>query len=162
MNLKLRKAEPGDLAACLPVFEDSAIYERYFKGDGRLERSLATAVERGELHLAVTDSGEIAGAMRVMPRGFCGLYPYLSLIGVKACYRGQKVGAWLMARLEDLARESGAARVTLMVSDFNLGAQRFYQQLGYWQLGTIPDAAKPGIAELVLIKDLGEAPRTEG
>ena len=60
MNLKLRKAEPGDLAACLPVFEDSAIYERYFKGDGRLERSLATAVERGELHLAVTDSGEIA------------------------------------------------------------------------------------------------------
>ena len=81
MNLKLRKAEPGDLTACIPVFEDSAIYERYFKGDGRLERSLATAVERGELHLAVTDSGEIAGAMRVMPRGFCGLYPYLSLAG---------------------------------------------------------------------------------
>ena len=84
MQLHLRKAVQADLAACVPVFWDSDIYERYFKGDGRLERSLATAVERGELHLAVTEDGEIAGAMRVMPRGFCGLYPYLSLIGVKS------------------------------------------------------------------------------
>lgn len=160
MELTLRQARPEDLAACVPVFWDSDIYERYFRGDGRLERSLAAAAERGELHLAVTDSGEIAGAMRVMPRGFCGLYPYLSLIGVRASFRGQGVGAWLMDQLEAMALASGARRVTLMVSDFNTAAQRFYARRGYWQLGVLPDAAKPGIQELVLIKDLpaGDSP----
>ena len=154
MQLHLRKAVQADLAACVPVFWDSDIYERYFKGDGRLERSLATAVEWGELHLAVTEDGEIAGAMRVMPRGFCGLYPYLSLIGVKSSFRGHRVGAWLMDQLEAMALDSGARRVTLMVSDFNTGAQRFYRGLGYWCLGTLPDAAKAGIGELVMVKDL--------
>ena len=48
MEWQLKKAVREDLEACLPVFQDSAIYERYFKGEGRLERSLATAVERGE------------------------------------------------------------------------------------------------------------------
>ena len=154
MEWQLKKAVREDLEACLPVFQDSAIYERYFKGEGRLERSLATAVERGELHLAVTETGEIAGAMRVVPWGFCGLYPYLSLIGVRASFRGQGVGGWLMDRLEEMARTSGARRVTLMVSDFNGGAQRFYRARGYWHLGTLPDAAKPGIGELVMVKDL--------
>lgn len=44
--------------------------------------------------------------------------------------------------------------MTLMVSDFNEGAQRFYQQLGYWKLGQLPNATKEGITELVTVKDL--------
>ena len=154
MELELHKAEWKDLEECLQVFQNSSIYERYFKGGGPLARSLSAAVERGELHLAVTQAGEIAGAMRVVPGGFCGLYPYLSLIGVRADFRGRQVGAWLMDQLEAMARTSGARRVTLMVSDFNQGAQHFYQTRGYWCLGTLPSAAKPGIAELVMVKDL--------
>ncbi|MPM88625.1 hypothetical protein SDC9_135729 [bioreactor metagenome] len=92
--------------------------------------------------------------MRVATRGFCGLYPYLSLIGVKSGRRGAGIGRFLMSELETLARQSGATRVTLMVSDFNAGAQAFYRALGYWQLGLLPDAAKPGIDELVMVKDL--------
>ena len=60
----------------------------------------------------------------------------------------------LMEQLEEMARASGASRVTLMVSDFNQGAQAFYRSRGYWLLGSLPDAVKPGIGELVMVKDL--------
>lgn len=154
MELTLVKAEESQLKACREVFLESEIYDRYFKEEGRLERSLTAAAKQGELYLAVTADGTIAGAMKVAVRGFCGLYPYLSLIGVKKCFRGERVGSYLMDRLEEMARQSGAKRVTLMVSDFNTGAQSFYRSRGYWLLGTLKDAVKPGIGELVLVKEL--------
>ena len=49
---------------------------------------LHRAAEQGELYLAVSESGELAGAMRIVMKGFCGLYPYLSLIGVRDGFRG--------------------------------------------------------------------------
>lgn len=137
----------------MEIFHDSAIYARYFQ-DGRLERSLARAAQAGELYLACDENGRPLGAMKVAMRGFCGLYPYLSLIGVHADSRSLGVGSFLMAELERLALGSGAGRVTLMVSDFNEGGQRFYERLGYWKLGELPNAAKEGITELVMVKDL--------
>ena len=43
------------------------------------------------------------------------------------------------------------------MSDFNLHAMEFYRSLGYWELGVIPDASKPGITEHVMLKDLSAA-----
>ena len=119
-----------------------------------MEASLHRAAEQGELYLAVSESGELAGAMRIVMKGFCGLYPYLSLIGVRDGFRGRGVGGFLMEHLERLAREAGSRRVTLMVSDFNESAQQFYQARGYWRLGVLRDAVKPGIDEFVMVKDL--------
>lgn len=42
--------------------------------------------------------------------------------------------------------------VFLLVSDFNLAAQRFYQRLGYAQVGALPDYVLPGVAELIYRK----------
>lgn len=153
MALKLIKCGPEVPEGCEDIFRNSEIYTRYFQ-DGRLARSLSRAAENGELYLACDESGRLLGAMKVSMRGFCGLYPYLGLLGVHADSRGLGVGAFLMAELEKMTLESGARRVTLMVSDFNKGGQRFYERLGYRKLGEIPDAAKEGITELVLIKDL--------
>lgn len=154
MDLRLERATEVQLTSCVSVFFGSDIYEHYFKGEGQMERTLRTGLEKGDLYVAVTPTGEIAGAMRFDPRGFCGLYPYLSLIGVRNTFQGKGVGAFLMDRLEEQSRAAGTHRVTLMVSDFNAPAQAFYRARGYWQLGTLPNAARPGIAELLLVKDL--------
>ena len=146
MQLKLEQAGPECPEGCEEIFRNSLIYERYFQDPGRLEASLHRAAEQGELYLAVSESGELAGAMRIVMKGFCGLYPYLSLIGVRDGFRGRGVGGFLMEHLERLAREAGSRRVTLMVSDFNESAQQFYQARGYWRLGVLRDAVKPGIA----------------
>ena len=138
---------------CEDIFRNSEIYSRYFQGDG-LSRSLERAAAARELYLALDETDRPLGAMWVSMRGFCGLYPYLKLIGVHADCRGQGVGSFLLTELERIVRESGARRVTLMVSDFNEGGQRFYRRMGYWTLGEIPDATRTGIGEIVMMKDL--------
>ena len=37
---------------------------------------------------------------------------------------------------------------------FAFPPQAFYRRRGYWLLGELPDAAKAGITELVMLKDL--------
>ena len=81
MHLRLERAASELPADCEAVFRNSAIFERYFQDPGRLELSLRRAAAQGELYLAVSEDGELAGARRV----------------------------------------------TLMVSDFNQGAQAFYR-----------------------------------
>jgi len=153
MALRLEKCGPVIPEGCEDIFRNSDIYTRYFQ-DGRLGRSLARAAGNGELYIAYDERNRPLGAMKVVMRGFCGLYPYLGLIGVHADSRGLGVGKFLMEQLEKMSRESGAKKVTLMVSDFNTGGQRFYERLGYRKLGEIPDASKEGITEFVMIKDL--------
>lgn len=153
MALYLKKCGPTVPEGCEEIFHNSAIYSRYFQ-DGRLSRLLERAALAGELYLACGEDGRPLGAMKVVLRGFCGLYPYLGLIGVHADSRGKGVGRFLMEELERLSLESGAKRVTLMVSDFNEGGQRFYERLGYWKLGELPNASKEGITELVMVKNL--------
>ena len=154
MELICRAAAQADLPACCNVFADSEIYERYFSAPGALAHSLENALNAGELYVACGSAGEVLGVMRVRAKGFCGLYPYLALIGAAPRARGRGVGHFLLAEFEAMARVQGAGRVALMVSDFNEKAQALYRSLGYWELGRLPDAVRKGVSELVLIKDL--------
>ena len=74
MSPALRLAPGGGdrLAECVEVFRGSAIWERYFAGGDRLQRSLERAARQGQLWYALTDENAIAGVMRVVPGGFCG------------------------------------------------------------------------------------------
>lgn len=87
MNVTIVKADPSRLAECREVFLDSALYDHYFTAEGRLEGMLATAVEKGELWLAVTSRNEVAG---VMWREMTGFFEF-SLSGPS---RGKKVVPW--------------------------------------------------------------------
>ena len=43
----------------------------------------------------------------------------------------------------------------LCVSDFNSGARRFYQRLGYEEVGMLRDLLLPGKAEVLMRKSVG-------
>ena len=112
MHLRLERAASELPADCEAVFRNSAIYERYFQDPGRLELSLRRAAAQGELYLAVSEDGELAGAMRVVMTGFCGLYPYLSLIGVRDT-SGDRVWAassWSIWRIWPCGPAPGGSR----------------------------------------------------
>ena len=100
MNVTIVKADPSRLAECREVFLDSALYDHYFTAEGRLEGMLATAVEKGELWLAVTSQNEVAGAMWIEMTGFFDVFPYLALLGVKKSFRGMGVGHVLLRTFE--------------------------------------------------------------
>lgn len=154
MSLSLVPCPEGRTNECVGVFANSSIWDRYFAGGDSLQRSLQTAAGRGELWCALDADDNIAGVMRIVPRGFCGLYHYLALIGVAPGARGQGVGRYMMGEFERMAAADGCRRASLLVSGFNEGARRFYRSLGYWELGVIPGASREGIDEHVMLKDL--------
>ena len=158
MHLTLIEGTEDRLAECREVFLNSEIYARYFAEAGKLERILRRAAQAGELYLAVTDADEVAGVIRLNRCGFCGLCPYLALLGAKEGFRGQGVGRFLMDQVDAKVRAWGYRRVALMVSDFNAPARAFYERIGYRTLGLIPDAAMPGIGEYLMLKDLPDGP----
>ena len=135
------------------IIRDSSIQERYFKDMDRLKRSLSQAAEEGELYTGRLD-GRTVAVLRLSMRGFCGLYPYIKLLGVAPDCRGRGIGLFMLDNAERLARESGARKITLMVSDFNERAQSFYREYGYEPLGIIRDAVLDGIDEHLMIKYL--------
>jgi GNAT superfamily N-acetyltransferase len=52
-------------------------------------------------------------------------------LGMLSAWRGQGIGRALMEAVEGWAREHGATRLVLNVWEFNTGALRFYETLGY-------------------------------
>lgn len=153
MALRFVKCGAEVPAGCEEVFHNSLIYERYFQG-GKLTRVLERAAAAGELYLTLDENDKPLGVLKMSMRGFCGLYPYMGLLGVHPESRGLGVGAFIIEEIAKLARESGAKRVTLMASDFNEDAIRFYKRLGFWEMGRFPDAVLPGVAEVLLVKDV--------
>lgn len=156
MDLTLRQAMMDDIEMCSSLGKNSLIYERYFDEEGSFTKSVRRGIENGQLYVAITRQGEIAGLIKVLQKGFCGLYPYLALISVGEEYRGGGVGSFLLSAFEQMGIEAGARKVALMVSDFNHDAKKLYERRGYRTIGLIPDAAKDGIGEYLMLKDLSQ------
>ncbi len=148
-----------DLEPCAALMAGSEPWTRY-----GVDLDAARALWRGALETGaavdVARRGETTcGFAWYIPRGGFGLSGYLKLLGVQRDARGQGVGAALLAHVEGRARDDGQAELILLVSDFNLPAQRFYVAHGYRRVGAIPDYVCPGIEELIYIKRLREETR---
>ena len=154
MNVRITKADESRLDACHAVFADSALYDHYFTQEGRLDKQLSTAIFRGELWVALTSQDEVAGCMWVVPDGFFGAFPYLSLLGVKKSFRGMGIGHVLLETFIGVSRSLGYRKCSLLVSHFNPRAKNLYQSLGFRKVGYVPDCILPGIHENIMVKDL--------
>ena len=86
-----------------------------------------------------------------MERGAFDHSDYVRLIGVRPGERGRGVGRALMEYAEESSRAQGRD-LFLLVSDFNTDAQRFYQRLGFHQVGLLDDYVIPGVSELIFWK----------
>ncbi len=81
---------------------------------------------------------------------------YLELLVVHPDARSQGAGRRLLSHVEGVVFGHGKNLFTC-VSDFNLQARRFYEQLGYREVGPLPDLLVTGSAEILLRKTAGPA-----
>ena len=146
-------ANPARLEEYRGVFFDSVLFDRYFADDDRLRTILAAALEKNEL-LEARVGDEVVGVMEVRLNGFFEAFPYLALLGVKKGWRKMGVGHRMLAFYEEMARQCGYQRASLMVSAFNPRAKNLYQSLGYRRIGFLPSAFKEGNDENIMVKDL--------
>lgn len=141
----------ADAAPCARIACASEIGERYGFEPEALAATLSLALEKGgELFVAETE-GRLAGFAWIDPRGAFSSAPYLRLIAVDASLRSSGVGSALLAEFESRTASVGRD-FCLLVSDFNLKAQGFYERHGYRKIGVLPDFARPGITEVFMAK----------
>jgi GNAT superfamily N-acetyltransferase len=146
--MRIRPLEAADAAAIAPGLAALPLMVRYGRDVAALARTLEAARARGDRLLVAEEGGALHGLAWFLTAGTLALGGYLRLIAVLAGGEGKGTGvALLRAFEEETARAS--AHAFLLVSDFNEGAQRFYEREGYVRVGALPGLVLPDVAEVL-------------
>jgi GNAT superfamily N-acetyltransferase len=146
------------------VPDDIPIIAEWMAGDLLWRRyqlapeTIAADFERGLAH----DDLIVVADMDLPARGFAwclldgmfGSFPYLKRFGVDPALAGKGLGRLLLDSLERQLLDRQHRDLFLLVSDFNIDAQRFYQRHGYREIGRVPELVLPGVTEVLFRKQL--------
>ncbi len=153
--MTIRPLAAGEAAVLAARLAELPLLRRYRRQAADLARDLDGASARGEVVL-VHDAGADGpdGLAWFSPSGTFLLGGYLKLLAVAPGAEGRGIGRELLAAFEaEVGRVSRHA--FLLVSDFNQGAQRFYERHGFARVGALPDLVLAGVSEVVYWKRLG-------
>ncbi len=170
--LKVRGMRADDVEACAQIVAGEQLWQRYgltLQRARRVLRRAQAAKRRGGVSArnigdlaVVSEGGRILGFIWFHRSGTFRHSGYIQWIAVAPEARGRGVGRDLMRYSEERILKKGP-NVMLLVADFNLEAQAFYEKLGYARVGAIPDYMVRGITELLYRKTRGPiAARGEG
>lgn len=154
-SIHVRPMTSDDIPTVAAWMVQTPLWQRYQLTVERAKKNFENAFERHEV-LLVADVGEDnpgCGFAWCLPQGGFGRSMYLRLIGVRQDRARAGVGAALLRGAEEEALKVGN-ELFLLVSDFNIDAQRFYQRQGYSQIGAIPGYVLPDVTELLYWKQL--------
>ena len=147
----IRPMTLDDVPAVAAIMAGNALWQRYGvtidSAARRLQRGLAT----GATLAVAAIEGRVTGFVWYVAEGAFQRSGYIMLFGVAPEVHGQGIGHALLAHTE-AALFTASPSIVLLVSDFNVEAQRFYQRHGYTQVGVLPDYVKPGVSELIYYK----------
>ncbi len=151
--MRIRPIETADIPAVAEGLAAVPLMVRYGRDAAALSRALEAARARGEGLLAAEEDGRLRGIAWFLPSGTLALGGYLKLIALLPGAEGKGTGAALLRAFEqETARAT--AHAFLLVSDFNEGAQRFYEREGYLRVGSLPGLVLPDVAEVLYWKRL--------
>ncbi|GAB1484319.1 hypothetical protein MASR2M78_31370 [Treponema sp.] len=157
--MEIRPMTVLDIPACAAMVCSSEIGLRYSFSVASMSETLRAALAAGE-NLFVAVSGSVAGSDKAgTTSGFAWMdlhgafssAPYLRLIAVDESARGSGIGAALLAEFERRGKAVGRD-YCLLVSGFNERAIAFYERHGYVKRGELPDFARRGITEILMVK----------
>ena len=153
MNFTIRTMQTEDLPILAAWMVETPLWQRYGLTIDSTIANFANGMARGDWLIVAVVEDIACGFAWVMPQGAFGRSPYLRLIGVQADKASSGIGTGLMNEVERKSAEV-ATDLFLLVSDFNTGAQSFYKQRGYVQIGAIEAYVVPDITELIFRKRL--------
>lgn len=151
--MSVRPLAPADVPGLARGLALLPLLVRYGRDAARVADDLSRALARGDGLLVEESEGTVRGLAWFLRSGTLAMGGYLRLIGVLPSAQGTGVGGALLDAFEaEVARESRHA--FLLVSDFNVGAQRFYERRGYARVGAVPSLVLPDVAEVIYWKRL--------
>lgn len=139
------------ISDCEEALNYSELGRRYFASVGSARRALEEGFLKQEIYVALDSEHQCTGFFWVIQNGIFHSFPYLHIIAVKESYRNKGIGKVMMQYFEDLCFRSHS-KVFLVVADFNPQAKKFYIELGYTEIGSIPGLYREGIDECLMMK----------
>lgn len=149
MEIKIIKGNYEHLKDCEEALLKSSLGNHYFQSEGSAYKAIEEGLEQGNLFVAMVQD-VCTGFMFYITNGAFHSFPYLHLIAVKEEYRGKGIGKQLVKYFEKI---SDRGKFFLAVADFNLNAKRFYESIGYRQVGEISGLYREGITEYIMMKE---------
>jgi ribosomal protein S18 acetylase RimI-like enzyme len=161
LELRVLPLERRHLDSCAAIVGRLQLFVPYGFTPEAASRLLATALANARADLLVVEAtrhdalaqqsdGAVAGFAWFVTRGAFDRSGYLRLIAVDDRYHGGGVGRMLMAELE--RRHLAQGGIVLLAAASNAAAHRFYERLGYQQVGELPDYVKPHLHERIYYK----------
>jgi ribosomal protein S18 acetylase RimI-like enzyme len=151
----IRPMAPDDIPTITEWMLTDSLWQRYGLTDESIERGFRKGLARDDLLIVADTERPARGFAWCLYDGMFGSYPYLKRLGVASDASGRGLGSNLLRRVEEAVVAAGHSWLFLLVSDFNLDAQRFYARHGYQQIGSVPALVLPDVTELIYRKDLG-------
>ena len=149
----IRPMTSDDVEACAHIMAENALWQRYGVTIQSAQQRLGQAVAEEETLFVAELALAVVGFVWCVSRGAFARSGYIPLIGVAPDMVGHGVGVKLLKAAEAYLGQA-SPDIFLTVSDFNKGAQRFYQRQGYKQVGALPDYVLKGVTELIFWKRL--------
>ncbi|MBI5029846.1 MAG: GNAT family N-acetyltransferase [Chloroflexi bacterium] len=147
----LAYADVADIASWVAA---TPLWQRYGVTEESMSKRLRDGIAEGAKIFVAERADDVVGFIWLVERGAFSRSGYVQLIGVRPGERGHGVGRALMAFAEQNVFAQHCD-LFLLVSDFNIDAQRFYQRLGYRESGKLEDYVVQGVNELIYWKQHG-------
>ena len=176
MDSRIRKARAEDLEVVSRIYEHilteqerGRVYTGWERGVYPTAQTAMDALEREDLFVQ-EDGGRIVGAAIINRQqvdvyaGAPWQYPaapeavtVLHTLVIDPCVKGKGCGRAFVRFYEDYARRTGSPFLRMDTNAKNTGARRFYEKLGYTEVGIVPCVFN-GIAgvDLVLLEKKAE------
>ena len=153
--IEIVKADPAKKEDYKRIFENSPLYNHYFKNTDLLDKVLSEALKAGQAYVAVNRSGEAVGymSMKASDPTVDGL-PCMTLLGVKDTKRGRGIGQMLIAFYVGVMSGLGFGECALVVNDWNPRARKLYDSLGFKLRRSYEDQIIGGWMNHILVKKL--------
>ena len=141
--IEIVKADPAKKEDYKRIFDNSPLYNHYFKNTDLLDKVLSEALKAGQAYVAVDRNGEAVGFMWMQIESVYANMPYLALLGVRTDYRSHGVGQMLIKYFIESYESKGYDRGFIAVNDFNPLARRLYEDMGFHKFMQMPESLDP-------------------
>ncbi len=106
--------------------------------------------EPGAQRFQIIADDALAGAIVIRSNWLRG--PYLQFLGVLPAFHRRGFGRSALCWFENTARADGARNLWVAASEFNVGAQTFYERHGFVRLASVDGLIAEGTAEVLFRK----------
>jgi ribosomal protein S18 acetylase RimI-like enzyme len=152
-DLVLRTLQPQDTPAVARLMSEHALWND--RDLAEHARRIARLLDRGEYGLIAEhpegDDPVLAG-FAILSDGTFGDHGYIRLFGVRQGLTGRGIGTRLLEAVEARFVQRQVQRAFLLCTDWNTGAQAFYERHGYERVGTLQEWLTAAEDQLIYVK----------